>query len=203
MPLIALDADGVLLDYHVAYRQAWSRAFGGNPSLRDPLAYWPIDRWNVSRLSGRDLAKFRQRFDEEFWSSIPPCDGAVDACLRLQQEGFELVCVTAIEDQFLNARRTNLQRCGFPIELVFGTDGAAGAVSPKAAVLASLKPWAFVDDFLPYFRGLPINIHRALIVREPNGSPNIGPDLSSIHSQHPNLAHFSEWVLRHGIRVGA
>ena len=27
-PVIALDADGVLLDFHLAYAEAWERAFG-------------------------------------------------------------------------------------------------------------------------------------------------------------------------------
>lgn len=43
-PLIALDADGVLLDFHLGYAGAWRRAFGALPVERDPLAYWPIDR---------------------------------------------------------------------------------------------------------------------------------------------------------------
>ena len=44
METIALDADGVLLDNHSAYRNAWQRAFGVLPDVRDPNAYWPIDR---------------------------------------------------------------------------------------------------------------------------------------------------------------
>ncbi|OWY28516.1 HAD family hydrolase [Herbaspirillum robiniae] len=203
MPLIALDADGVLLDYHAAYRDAWFRAFGVNPSLRNPLAYWPVDRWDVEILAGADLGKFRAQFDEKFWSSIPPCVGAVDACLQLRRAGFDLVCVTALEERFLGSRKENLLQCGFPIAAVYGTDGTAGDVSPKAAILEALRPMAFVDDFLPYFRGVPTGIHRALVVREPHGSPNVGPDLSLIQSQHPDLAHFSKWVLRDGLGAGA
>ena len=52
-PLIALDADNVLLDYSIAYALAWERAFAHRPIERDPTAYWPIDRWDVERL---DLA---------------------------------------------------------------------------------------------------------------------------------------------------
>jgi len=48
--IIALDADGVLLDYNAAYRFAWYRAFGELPELLDANAYWAIDRWNVRRL---------------------------------------------------------------------------------------------------------------------------------------------------------
>lgn len=42
--VIALDADGVLLDYGLAYATAWPKAFGVYPRERDAKAYWPIDR---------------------------------------------------------------------------------------------------------------------------------------------------------------
>lgn len=64
--VIALDADGVLLDYGTAYAGAWRRAFGTYPRERDPDAYWPIDRWEVERLEGQRLQTFRQAFDHEF-----------------------------------------------------------------------------------------------------------------------------------------
>ena len=34
-PLLALDADGVLLDFHRGYASAWERAFGSAPRERD------------------------------------------------------------------------------------------------------------------------------------------------------------------------
>lgn len=77
-PWIALDADGVLLDYHQAYADAWGRAFGERPALRDPQAYWPIDRWNVQRVSGAQLERLRACFDDAFWGSIPALPGALD-----------------------------------------------------------------------------------------------------------------------------
>jgi len=43
-PLIALDGDGVLLDYNLAYAKAWEKATGTYPLERDAKAYWPIDR---------------------------------------------------------------------------------------------------------------------------------------------------------------
>ena len=82
-PVIALDADGVLLDYSKAYAAAWERAFSQRPLERDPLAYWPIDRWAVDRLSGRRLERFRACFDSAFWLTIPAVDGAVEACNTL------------------------------------------------------------------------------------------------------------------------
>jgi len=95
--VIALDVDGVLLDYAAAYAQAWERAFGVAPALRNANAYWPMDRWQVDRLEGEALAHFRSFFDEQFWSSIPPVFCAQEACQLLSDTGFELICVTALD----------------------------------------------------------------------------------------------------------
>lgn len=194
-PLIALDADGVLLDYHQAYACAWAKAFGAMPAIRDPLAYWPIDRWAVRRLVGEELAQFRACFDHHYWSTIPAITGAVDACHALVAAGYDLVCVSAIERQFEAARLQNLRDCGFPIARVVATEHVGVDASPKAAALRELEPVAFVDDFLPYLCGIPAGIHAALVLREPNGSPNIGDDLTWAHSRHADLADFTTWWL--------
>ena len=195
--LIALDADGVLLDFHLGYRDAWQRAFGSAPSERDPLAYWPIDRWQVDRLDGEGRAHFRKHFDATFWSSVPAIDGAVAACRRLHDAGFELVCVSALELEYESARLRNLRQLGFPIERVIATGNAAGERSPKADAIAALAPRAFVDDYLPYFRGVPVHVHTALVLRAPNGSPNAGEELQNIASTHADLAAFAEhWLSR-------
>lgn len=194
-PIIALDADGVLLDYSTAYGRAWADAFGDHPVERDPLAYWPPHRWGVEKLSGARLARFRAFFHEEFWSSIPAIDGALEACHRLHEAGHELVCVSALETSFEPARLRNLRQLGFPIERVMATGSTHTAVSPKRAALQTIKPVAFVDDYLPYFRGVPAGIHKALVVRQPNGSPNVGAELSVIDSQHANLEAFASWWL--------
>ena len=67
--IIALDADGVLLDYHAAYRIAWFRAFGVLPEIKDSRAYFPMERWDVRILVGHELTHFRsgnQRFASLF-----------------------------------------------------------------------------------------------------------------------------------------
>lgn len=194
-PIIALDADGVLVDYHLAYAEAWAKAFGHRPALRDPTAYWPMDRWEVRRLVGDELETFRACFDAEFWSTIPAIAGAVEACHELVEAGYDLVCVTAMEMQFETARLRNLRSLGFPIERVIATSNAESGGSPKAAALRELQPVAFVDDYLPYMRGIPRQIHAALVLREPNGSPNRGAELERVHSTHTNLAAFAEWWL--------
>ena len=194
-PLIALDADGVLLDFHLGYASAWRRAFGHPPAERDPLAYWPMDRWNVERLdaSGRD--RFRSAFDEVFWTTVPAIPGAVDACHSLHAAGFDLVCVSALDVEFQAARLRNLRDLGFPIEKVVATGNAQGARSPKADAIESLRPVAFVDDYAAYMRGLPAEVHTALVLRAPNGSPNVGADLALAKSVHQDLAEFTgHWL---------
>jgi hypothetical protein len=81
----------VLLDYNGAYPSAWSKAFGETPVLADPLAYHPVDRWGVPRLEGTRLEQLRRAFDHEFWSSIEPMPGALEACEKLVNAGFDLV----------------------------------------------------------------------------------------------------------------
>ena len=195
MPVIALDADGVLLDYNLAYATAWLRAFGVYPRERDRRAYWALDRWDVERLTGDRLAHFRACFDEQFWSAVPAIEGAVEACVRLHAAGYELVCVSALDDAHAEARRSNLRSLGFPIEHVVTAQHIDGPRSPKADALERLHPIAFVDDYLPYLRGVPEQIHTALIDRDSVGSPNTGPELSAAKSLHANLAQFADWWL--------
>jgi phosphoglycolate phosphatase-like HAD superfamily hydrolase len=196
-PVIALDADGVLLDFHLAYAAAWQRAFGHYPEERDPLAYWPMDRWRVPRLGMFRRRRFKSEFGEYFWSSVPPLEGAVQACHQLREAGFDLVCVSALDSRFEAARLRNLRSLDFPIERVIATGNNDIERSPKADAVEDLRPEAFVDDYLPYFRGVPDSVHRALVLRAPNGSPNAGPELELIESTHQDLAAFTRsWLSR-------
>ena len=195
--LIALDADGVLLDFHLGYAGAWQRAFGVAPRERDRLAYWPMDRWEVERLDDAGRAHFRRHFDETFWTTVPAIDGAAEACNLLHDAGFELVCVSALEAEFESSRLRNLRDLGFPIERVVATGNAAGDRSPKADAITALNPEAFVDDYLPYMRGLPSHVHTALVMRGPNGSPNAGDEMKLARSVHDDLADFvTHWLGR-------
>jgi phosphoglycolate phosphatase-like HAD superfamily hydrolase len=196
-PVIALDADGVLLDFHRAYASAWERAFGRYPDERDALAYWPMDRWRVPQLGFFRKARFKAQFGEYFWSTVPAIEGALQACHRLHDAGFDLVCVSALEARFEEARLLNLRDHGFPIERVIATGNRGTERSPKADAVEDLRAVAFVDDYLPYFRGVPASVHRALVLRAPNGSPNTGPDLELVQTTHQDLVDFTtSWLAR-------
>lgn len=194
-PFIALDADGVLLDYNLGYAAAWERAFGVRPREKDSQAYWAIDRWEVTSLSGAPLDRFRAVFDEQFWSSLPAIPGALKACQALHDAGYDLVCVSALDAHHADARLQNLRALEFPIERVITTGSVVHDRSPKADALAALRPVAFVDDYLPYLVGVPDLIHTALVQRATNGSPNVGEALALARSSHADLAGFADWWL--------
>ncbi len=187
----------MLLDFQLGYASAWERAFGHKPVDRDPLAYWPIDRWEVERLTPERRPLFRAAFDAHFWTTMTPIAGALEACNRLHDAGFELTCVSALDLEFEAARLRNLQNLGFPIGRVIATGNHEGERSPKADAIEMLNPIAFVDDYILYMRGLPAQVHTALILRAPNGSPNVGPDLAWAKSRHDDLAGFADhWLMR-------
>ena len=195
-PLLALDGDGVLLDYLEAYAGAWHEVFGARPTVRDPLGYGPLERWEVPVLDAEELARFRQHFGSNFWSSVPGIPGALEACVRLNDAGFEVVCVTALDQAFEGSRLKNLRALGYPIERVYATPHDGGIRSPKADILATLQPVAFVDDYLPYLRGIAPQVHTALITRRATGGPNDGPELVLAKSTHVDLAEFADFWLQ-------
>ena len=195
-PLLALDGDGVLLDCLEGYAEAWREAFGTRPAVRDPLGYGPLERWEVPRLDAEARARFRQHFGTKFWSSVPAIPGAGEASVRLHDAGFELVCVTALDTEFEASRLKNLRALGYPIERVYATPHDSGHRSPKADMLAELRPVAFVDDYLPYLRGVAPGVHTALITRGAKGGPNEGPEMALAKSTHLDLAEFADFWLK-------
>ena len=195
---IAIDADGVMLDYNLAYAKAWEKVFGIYPKELDPHAYLATDRWGVSQLSGPDLNRFREAFDESFWTSVPMLPGALDACTALYKAGYTLICVTAILPEHADFRLRNLHDHGVPIEKVIATGtNHYSDHSPKASALLYLQPLAFVDDYLPYMRGVHSSIHKALISRgSEKNNPNLkSDDLHLFDTHHDDLLAFSKWWL--------
>ena len=58
----------------------------------------------MQRLTGTSLERLRAAFNEDFWSTIPAVPGALEACELLADLGYELVCVTALNERFSGAR---------------------------------------------------------------------------------------------------
>lgn len=84
--------------YRACICRRLSGTFGVLLAIKDPLGYWPIDRWDVQRVTGNELEQFLQCFDEEFWSTIPALPGALEACHLLKEAGYDLVCVSVLKE---------------------------------------------------------------------------------------------------------
>ena len=72
------------------------------------------------------------RFDQH-----PAIPGALQACQVSNEAGYRLVCVSALNAKYGQARRKNLSDLGFPIDDVVITDGLDGKVSPKANAISA------------------------------------------------------------------
>lgn len=176
--LIAIDADGVLVDYNTAYASLWERAFGEKPQLARPDGYHAVDRYRLPQLNPEALAYFEALRDEEFWATVPLIPGASEACEALRERGFQLVCVTALHSRFKSARSRCLAPLGFSFDEVYTTSNVSTVIgmSPKAPLLNQLAPLYFVDDYFPYFSGVARGIQRVLVHRDRYNSPNNSED---------------------------
>lgn len=192
---IALDADGVLVDYHEGFAQAWERAFGERPKIRDPEGYHPLHYWDATLTDPETRTHFKRHFyAPETWSSFPALPGAVEACARLREANYELVCVSALNPELQPARESNLRNLGFGLRRVF-TTGSLLVGNPKRRMLMALHPLAVVDDYLPYLQGLPEETWKALVQGRPSHNPNNTPSLELPNSRHKDLASFTTWWL--------
>lgn len=189
--ILAIDADGVLLDYNVAYARAWEVAFGYYPKVRTPGATNVYEYWEIPVLAGPELRHLQSFFDDDFWSTIPPMPGAAVSCTALLDAGFELVCVTGLLECFKGARVENLRLHGIPIRDVYTADTTTRShPNPKLNTLLALTPLAFVDDHEPYFYDVPATMHRALITNQVHSQP---PGFAD--STHADLPTFTQWWL--------
>ena len=195
--LIAIDADGVLVDYHQAYKKAWLQAFEEELIEVNPRAYWAKDRFAAKQLSMAERDKLRDAMGYDFWAQMQALPGAVQACQDLKAAGHRLVCVTALSAQYQQARAHNLRQLGFDFDDVVatGNEHAHDGASPKAETIRRLQADYFIDDYAPYFRGLEDHpVHKALATRNEQMSPNTGDVLNIVDSSHADLYAFSQWL---------
>lgn len=191
--LIALDADGVLLDYNRGYGGVWEKHFGVAPELCEPRAYHATTYWGVENPP-KDHA-FWEQFDREGWANMPAMPGALEACLRLSQAGHTLVCVTSMPEHRAEMRLANLKELGFPIERVIATGTPEDkTINPKKQAIEALQPDWFVDDELRKLKDLP-GVRTVLIDPEHPDTPNLNQEDSYLSLRVADLAAFAEAVL--------
>jgi phosphoglycolate phosphatase-like HAD superfamily hydrolase len=194
MALIALDADGVLLDYNRAFGMLWCDYFGCELEIVEPKAYHATNFWGVEPPDKGH--EFWNYFDHHGWHAMPAMEGAVEACLALAREGHDLVCVTSMPTHRAGERLANLQALGFPIERVIATGSAADAgANPKKEAIEALCPDWFVDDELRKLKDLAPDICLALVDPGHPDCPNAGQQRRHLAMTVPSLAEFAKALL--------
>lgn len=195
-PLIALDCDGVILDYNLAYSRVWEHVFGTPPTVLCKGAYHATNEYQMLFDTNEHKAKFFDAFDIKGWLDMPALPGAVEACKILVAAGNELVVVSSMPEHRDLHRLMNLQRLGIPVNRVIATGRKPDEVNPKLRYLDELKPVAFVDDLVSNFIGV-TDMHCALVEWNVADNPNHEADHSIVHSKHASLLDFAKyWVNR-------
>ncbi|CAF1031986.1 unnamed protein product [Rotaria sordida] len=153
--IIALDCDGVLLDYHTTFAQIYEKTFRKQLTIVSPNSYHARDMYGV-QFTDEEKIEFNKIWDEYGWKTMPMYDGSLQACLLLHQAGYELVCVTAMPPQFVEHRLGNFRLHGFPIDKVIssGYDKDNFNNNPKRKIIEDLHPIVFVDDLRRNFKDI-------------------------------------------------
>jgi phosphoglycolate phosphatase-like HAD superfamily hydrolase len=192
--VIAIDADGVLVNYNASYPPVWQRAFGQILTLQRK-AYHAANAYGVQLVKGTpEYERFLATFGDEDWRAMPALDGVWEACHLLHDAGYSLVCVTSIPSRFTGPREDNLRRLDLPFDRVIAV-GHSDTHNPKLSVIQELQPEAFVDDLASNFYGVGPDVHKSLIDYGHFDSPNLELDLGAVDSQHGSLREFTDWWL--------
>jgi len=194
--VLAIDGDGVLLDYRSAYPLVWKKAFGEDLVLMRPDAYHAHNAYGITWKEKEQQEQFFRHFDDEAWSTMPAFEGVHEACELLVRAGYRLVCVTSMNPAFEDARRRNFRALGLPISEVYAVKRADPG-NPKLAMLRELGALALVDDLPDNFEGLGAGTHRAYIDYGRYDSPGIGTTVR-IDTRHGSFLDFARyWVTPH------
>ena len=198
---IALDADGVLLDYNKAAAHVWEKAFGFKPTVRDPGAYHFRNVYDMDLSNKTMHATFYSVFEQTAWTNMSAMPFATEGCQMLHEMGYDLHVVSSMPAAFEHHRIENLRNLGMPIASVTATGGHQGDANPKRATLLKLQPIAFVDDLLSNFRGVHQAMHCALLHSDSTDSPNHEQDQRMKASAHRNLLDFSHYWSTHSLHT--
>lgn len=149
MPL-AFDADGVILDFVKAFKQAGTEALGRELDGSSP-SYSLCVKFGITE---DELGKVWESFNASYWHRLEALEGAIEAIDSLQAAGFRnLHVVTAIPDQFRADRHANFESLGFSPEMIHCVLHVSRF--SKVPPIMALKPLFFVDDRIEHLHSNP------------------------------------------------
>jgi FMN phosphatase YigB (HAD superfamily) len=140
-PIVALDLDGVLLDFDSAWHECaeWTLC-REVPQITD--AYALRDRYG---LRPREIDQVWKTFHRDgWWERVPMYEHAWDLIESLEAAGCSLWAVTNVDARHLDARAISLQGT-IPYGRIVALGHHAGP-EDRIRVLRDLKASAFLDD---------------------------------------------------------
>ena len=150
---IALDVDGVLLDFTKASDDYMKKHFGKEPIIL-------IDDFNLSITSMQKryglnsdkdvLLLLDEMVANGFYKNIPAFKGVKEAVEKIKEKNFKIVIITAIHDGAKEDRLVNLLN---EVNLIPDEIFCVGMGKSKSQIIADLKPDIFVDDRMKYLKG--------------------------------------------------
>lgn len=150
---IALDVDGVLLDFTKACDEYVEKNLGKKPIKK-------VDGFNLNitsmqiryGLSTNDevLSLLDKMVEDGFYKNIPELEGAREAVSKIKEHGYKIVVVTAIHDGAKEDRLENLKNI---LNLVPDEIYCVGMGKSKSQIIAEVHPDIFIDDRMKYLKG--------------------------------------------------
>ena len=197
--ILALDADGVVLDYNHQACTMWEKAFGEPPIPREhPIGHHFPQRFHAERLQiTAEYQHFQKVFsDNHGWRTMRALPYALEGCHLLHDAGYDIHIVTAMPVEYESHRAENLKILGFPIARVHATGRGDGWSNPKKDILLNLQPVAFLDDLLDNFKDVNHLLHCGLL--DWHGL-NTQPSLQA--STHRNVLEFAQYCLQNSAQL--
>jgi phosphoglycolate phosphatase-like HAD superfamily hydrolase len=189
--IIALDCDGVLLNYNETYGRIFQEYFGMSLKTLDPTAYHVTNMFDITWPTPKDKSEFNKFFHSKGWGCMQPLPNAIQATHLLKQTGYHIVVVTSMPKTARTSRHNNLINLGFSIDETIATGRGKTMDNPKKPYIEKLKPDFFVDDLLKNFHTINTQTKFVLINTYAKDSPNLlCPNSVNLHSEHTNLLDF-------------
>lgn len=175
-PTIALDTDGVTLDFVPTWHRVAEQVLGRNLKEMNPASYSMHKKLNITKAEG-DLV-WAEFYRNGSLAQLAPVPGAVEAVIELKLH-YNLVAVTAIDPVYTKLCEQNLADHGMAMPVV-----AVGMSGCKRETLHRIRPILYVDDMVHHLKTAPTSTH---VVWLNTGLEQIVPWDDVVDTHYPDL----------------
>lgn len=159
---IALDTDGVLLDFMPAFDKAAAIVLGRPIIIQQDEYnmdyYYLSKRISVTQEQVEEILEYMQT--SRMYENLAALKGAKEGVKAIEEAGFNICIVTALPEQAKLMRRNNLRNVlGLEPQEIY----CVGMGMSKAEILKELKPDVFMDDRIEYLASAPFIYHLAWV----------------------------------------